>query len=334
MFVTEKNNSGNKIAAGPTSGLIRGSVVSNNLNRSPYDGKIDPYGNLRLRIAIVDNPLIKRDPKKVIDAHDPENVINMTQGTITVKWAEHHGGVVKPSSFGEYGMEGETSSRESISLTYPFIWANDKNWCGINYLPPVGSVLVVGFRKHNQPIVLGYIQPHYQITQPLELGEIMNKGYGNNTSHWKMHDEQEHKAWVTQGSSRPVKWLKDKPGRKYEWGTVPYTVGLKLRLKAWINPFDPGDKKEMIEMYAYRIKDGILEDHSMIEIRPEMIHSWSENPIKKKVRSEQIITPDYLTNKSTKLNSPVHSYTTWTPGNIRMHATGTIKITAGKIYLN
>lgn len=331
--MTEKED-GNKIAAGPTSGVLRSASVSNESNKPAYDGKVDANGSVRLRIGVIDNPSIKRSDDKKIVPYDPLNVVNLETGQITVRWLEQDGGILKPSSFGKYGQEGETSNREPLKLTHPMIWANDVDWCGINYLPPVGSIVVVGFRKHNQPVVLGYIQSHYEVVTPIELGELMNKGYGNNSSHWKMSDEQEHKAWVIQGSSRPVKHLKDKPGRKYEFKPAPYTVGLKLRLKAWINPFDPGDKKEMIEMYAYKVKDGILQEHSMVEVRPEKVHLWSESPIVGKTRTESIITPSYLTNKASHVNSPASSYTTWTPGNIRSHASGTIKYTAGKIYLN
>lgn len=334
MNNNESSSSERTIASGPTEGLVRSSNVSNAANKPAYDGKLDQHGSVRLRIGIVDNPTIKRNQGSKIEATDPYNVINMTTGKVTIKWAEQDGGVLRSSSFGSYGMEGEDSDKESLDLTHPFIWANDSNWCGINHLPPIGSIVVVGFRKHNQPIILGYIQSHYEVVTPIELGEIMNKGFGNNTSHWKMHDSQEHKAWVTQNESKPVKWLKDSPGRKYEWKPAPYTIGLKLRIKAWIDPFDPGDKKEMIEMYAYKIKDGILIEHSMVEVRPEKIHLWSENPIQEKVRSEEVITPSYATITSQRLDSPTVSYTTWSPGNIRMHASGTIKATAGKIYLN
>ena len=334
MNFNNSTGSGDKIANGPTRGLVKATTVSNMANKPAYDGKLDANGTVRLRIGIVDNPMIKRTRYNKIDPIDPFNIVNMETGKVTIRWAEQDGGVLRPSSFGTYGMEGESSDRESLDLTHPMMWTNDTNWCGTHYLPPIGSVAVIGFRKHNQPIILGYIQPHYEVVNRIELGEIMNKGFGNNTSHWKMHDAQEHKAWVTQGESRPVKWLKDQPGRKYEWNAAPYTIGLKLRMKAWIDPFDPEDKKEMIEMYAYKIKDGTLTEHSMVEIRPEKVHIWSESPILEKVKSEEIIAPSYATIKSQKLDSPDVSYTTWTPGNIRMHSTSVIKLTSGKIYLN
>lgn len=323
----------NKIASANTSGLVKSTAISVNANRPAYEGKLDSSGDVRLRLGIVDNPLIKRSSDKAIDPIDPYNVINLQTGHITVRWLEQDGGIVRSSSFGKFGKEGEDSDKESLKLTHPMIWANDSNWCGINYLPPVGSVVVVGFRKHNQPVVLGYIQPHYEVVTDIELGEIMNKGYGNTTSHWKMHDEQEHKSWVEEGTSRPVKHLSDQPGRKFEWKDAPYTVGLKLRLKAWIDPFNPDDKKEMIEMYAYKSKDGNIQEHSLVEVRPESITNWSESSADKS-RSEMTIAPAAVTIKSGRNDSPAASYITMTPGNIREHASETITKTAGKISIN
>ncbi|AEO93446.1 gp186 [Bacillus phage G] len=334
MNVNNSSSEGNQIASGPSSGFVRSTMTSNSANKPVYDGKVDEYGSVRLRIGIVDNPMIKRNAGSKIEPTDPYNIVNLRTGHITVRWAEQDGGVVRSSSFGSYGKEGETSDKESLALTHPMIWANDSNWCGMNYLPPIGSVVVVGFRKHNQPIVLGYIQPHYEVVTDIELGEIMNKGFGNNTSHWKMHDEQEHKAWVMQNESRPVKHLKDQDGRKYEWKPAPYTVGLKLRLKAWIDPFNPDDKKEMVEIYAYKIKDGVLLHHSSLEVRPEKVHTWSEDPINGKVRSEQVITPSYAKIGTSKTDSPSSSSTTWSPGSIVSDATDLIKMTAGVIQLN
>lgn len=262
-------SSGNSIA-GAQNGLLFSSKITTALNKTPYDGKLDRNGEVRLRIGIIDNPMIKRTAEGKIDPIDPYNVINMVTGNITIRWLEQEGGVVRPPEFGAYGQDGEGSDREPITLTHPMMWANESdNWCGINYMPPVGSVVIVGFRKHNIPVLLGFLQSHYQVTFPLELGEIMNKGFGNNTSHWKMNDEQEHRAWVNKGQLRPVSVL-DSPGRKYKWEAAPYSVKLKFRLKAWTDPKNPSDNKEMIEMVAQRVGDSKTET-STIEIKPEKI---------------------------------------------------------------
>ena len=330
------NNSGRTIAEASNSGVLRSSKINKSLQKPPYDGKLDKFGDVRIRIGIVDNPLIQRKNENKIDEKDPFNVVNMVTGKVSIRWMEQKGGVLRPPEFGEYGLEGELSDRESVTLNHPIMWANDINWFGINYLPPVGSVVLAGFRKHGIPVLLGFIQSHYEVVYPLELGEIMNKGYGQNTSHWKMNDEQEHKAWVIQDQELPVEHIETEPGRKYRYEKTPYTVGLKLRLKAWKDPFNPSEKediipanpnrpvraenpsktidlshtddiakKEMIEMYAYRIKDGVLKDHSMVEVRPERIHMWSENPEDKKMRTEQIMTPEFSVNRAEKLQGVI-----------------------------
>lgn len=288
-------NSSTEIAGASVNGLIQGSMISNILNKPSYDGKLDKYGEVRLRIGIIDNPTIKRTEEGRIDPIDPYNVINMTTGNVSIRWLEQEGGIIRPAEFGEYGQDGETSDREPITLTHPMIWASEAyNWCGIHYMPPVGSVVIVGFRKHNIPVLLGFLQSHYQVVFPLELGEMMLKGFGNNTSHWKMHDEQEHKAWVNKGQLRPVAIL-DSPGRKYKWEKSPYAVGLKLRLKAWTDPKNPNDKKEMIELVAYRTTDNGTTT-STVEIRPEKISLSSGVDDKLSTLS---VTPSSVNIKST-----------------------------------
>ncbi|MDF2533956.1 MAG: hypothetical protein K0R18_113 [Bacillales bacterium] len=309
-------NSHTTIAGASTNGLIQSSMVTGILNKTPYDGKLDKHGEVRLRIGIIDNPMIKRTEEGRIDPINPYNVINMTTGNITIRWLEQDGGLVRPPEFGEYGQDGEGSDREPLTLTHPMIWANESNnWCGINYMPPVGSVVIVGFRKHNLPVLLGFLQSHYQVTYPLELGEIMNKGFGHNTSHWKMNDEQEHKAWVIKGDSKPVAVL-DAPGRKYRWENAPYTVKLKLRLKAWIDPKSPNDNKEMIEMTATRVKDSGIEE-SVIELRPEKITL--------SVGNGQSIASSIVIEKDVNIN---------TTGNMTLSASKTLTLVGNKIDIN
>lgn len=265
-----------KVATAPI-GLNHSLALHNALRKPPYDGKLDKYGDVRLRIGIIDNPTIKRDPNARIDPLDPYNVINMTTGKVTIRWMEQPGGLIRPDEFGSYGKNGEESDREMLTLSHPVIWADDRNWMGLNYVPPIGSVVIVGFRKHNIPVILGFLQPNYQVNDPIDPGEIMIKGYGHNSSYWTMHDELIHKAWVVQNESRPVE-LMDAPGRKYKWANAPYTVNLKLRIKAWIDPRNPNDKKEMIELYAQRIKDGTVTDESVLEVRPESVSMTTSSP--------------------------------------------------------
>jgi hypothetical protein len=287
----------NSITQGPA---IRTPVNFNKTLQKPaYDGKVDQYGDVRIRLGIIDNPSIQsRSADTEVDPLNPKDVINMSTGKFTVKWLEQQGGLVRNSkdySGTKKDDDNSDSDREPMGLTHPIMWASADNWMGFHYMPPVGSIILVGFRKHNLPVLLGFVQSHYEIVTSIELGEMMMKGFGGNTSHWKMHDEQEHTAYVTEGSSRPVKLIRGQQGRVYEWQKAPYTVGLRFRMKAWIDPKNPNDKKEMIEMYAYKMQKGIIQEHSMIELRPESVQLWSQNPISQKSKSEMTITPGGIT---------------------------------------
>lgn len=186
--------------------------------RAPYDGTMDRFGDTRLRLAKIDNPEINRNKNDLVDPLNTVNVINHNNGNITLKWLDMPGGVIRPSDTGgewkyvrekdEYYPENRdydewdiSSRREQVSLAHPFIWADNKNYCGFNYLPPVGSVVVVGFRKLGFPVILGYIPTHYKICYPiLKPGEMVMKGYGNNYTHWRWSDKIDMKAWSAAGT--------------------------------------------------------------------------------------------------------------------------------------
>jgi hypothetical protein len=189
--------------------------IYNNLKgKEKYDGMNDKFSEIRLRLAIVDNPEIKRNKYEKIDELDEKNIFNYNTGKLTLKWLNMPGGVIRPHKMGggwKYIKENDyekpeerdfseweiQSRREMVSLTHPFIWADDENYCGLNYVPPVGSVVVVGFRKHGFPIILGYLQTHYNICYPpLKPGEMTMKGYGNNYIHWRWSDKLDTKVWT------------------------------------------------------------------------------------------------------------------------------------------
>ena len=93
------------------------------------------------------------------------------------------------------------SRREMVDLCYPFIWSDGTNWCGYNYIPPIGSKVVVGFRRHGFAVMLGYLPTYYRAAYPpLKPGEICNKGYGNNYIHNRWSDKLDLKAWSVAGA--------------------------------------------------------------------------------------------------------------------------------------
>ena len=186
-------------------------------DRSAYDGMVDNLGEVRLRIALIENPEIQRSDYINLDASDVQGVYNLNTGKVALSWADLPGGVIRPAEVDgqwkydqkedKYNPEERTfndwdiqSRREMVDLTHPFIWADNKNWCGYNYIPPVGSKVVVGFRKHGFPIILGYLPTHYKICYPvLKPGETCNKGYGNNYIHNRWSDKLDLKAWSVAG---------------------------------------------------------------------------------------------------------------------------------------
>lgn len=192
------------------------------LNKPAFDGMTDEFGEVRLRLAVVDNPEINRGPYDVVNPVDPSNVINLNTGTITLRWIGYPGGVIRPGGTDKGGTSGTyvnepkpnqvssttrdwtnwqiDSRREQVDISSPFIWADTKNWCGINHIPPVGSVCVVGFKKHGLPVILGYINLHYKVTAPvLRPGEMCIKGYGKNYIHWRDSDKLDIRVWSEVG---------------------------------------------------------------------------------------------------------------------------------------
>lgn len=184
------------------------------LFKKPHNGFVDPMGEVRLRIGVVDNPTTYRQQGELLNPLNPVGAVNMSTGKICVRWLGEQGGLIRSPDFkgetkadkknaddhGEIVVNDEdyedNNDRELLSLSHPMIWANDKRWCGFHYLPPIGSIVVVGFRKNNLPVLLGFLQSHYEICSPISLGEIMIKGYGQNHIWWKQSDEIEMKTWA------------------------------------------------------------------------------------------------------------------------------------------
>lgn len=193
---------------------------------TPANQSSDKNLNTRLRLAIIDNYLKDRNGE-LIDPLDTKNIINMSTGMITIKYVDLAGGEQLPESFG-YPAEGYTtdwkyipendsqypeertldcytdgnaSDKEIIPLTHTFIWSNGNNWCGMNFLPPVGTIVIVGYSKNNEPHLLGCVQSSYSSCKPyLKVGETMIKGYGNNYTHWRWSNKLDNHVWSEKGT--------------------------------------------------------------------------------------------------------------------------------------
>ena len=177
----------------------------------------------RIRLAIIDNYLIDRHGD--IDPLKTDHIINMKTGKVVIKWIEYNGGVIRPEQFGypnvgypedwEYYPEldnkypedrtlncynhDKASEKEMLDLSSAFIWSNGKNWCGINYMPPVGSIVIVGFKKNNIPVILGFMQSDYKACNPLKPGEMMIKGFGDNYTHWRWSNKLDTRVSCKKG---------------------------------------------------------------------------------------------------------------------------------------
>lgn len=232
-----------KLAAGPQLNIDRGIV--NELDKPINGGVQDKYRDVRLRLGVVDNPTLVRKGEGRLDPINSNKIVNTSNGKIAIKWIEESGGIIRPPEFG--GGDDDFSDREMLTLTHPIMWADDSNWMGINYLPPVGSIVIVGFRKNGLPVLLGYLQQHYQVMYPLELGEMGIKGYGQNYAHWKIHDEWEARAWVKKGQNVLASKNTD---NTWKHEPAPKSVNLSIKIKASKDPKKPGDPFGMIELKA------------------------------------------------------------------------------------
>jgi hypothetical protein len=176
---------------------------------------IDENYDICLRIATIDNPTVNRISPIGLNPHDTTNAVNENVGKVCLRFEGLGSGILNIGGEGKsdngnvsYNAEdrtlnemGNTSTRETVDLTYPFLWSGPTNWCGINYLPPVGAKVIVGFAKNNRPMILGYLNENYKMCYPpLRPGEILTKGFGNNYIHNRWSNKLDLKAWSTNGS--------------------------------------------------------------------------------------------------------------------------------------
>jgi hypothetical protein len=225
-----------------------------NGDAQPSKGMYDRFSDVRIRTAVIENYTIKMTPEELKE-RDPLNIdhtINMKNGQVVIRWINYSGGMIRPEEYG-YPERGYTepwsyfpekdskyperrtldcynhdkaSEKEMIPLTQAFIWANEKNWCGMNHIPPVGSIVIVGFRKNNLPVILGYLQNNYKDIKPfLKPGETIIKGYGDNYIHWRWSNKLDINVKSKKGDIDV-----DDP---YKKDTYPNTIEMWMRFDTY-----------------------------------------------------------------------------------------------------
>jgi hypothetical protein len=309
-------------------------------DKSPYDGMVDKMGEVRLRLAMVESPEITRDPSKVINPLDVTNVFNLDTGNVVLKWLDTPGGVIRPEDLSgdwKYNNKNEkynpeerdfnvweiSSRREMIPLTHAFIWTNLNNWCGLNYIPPVGSIVVVGFRKYGFPIILGYVQQHFKICYPtLQPGEMAIKGYGNNYTHWRWTDKLDMKAWSVENQQDI-----DDPSTPQPWRTNISNPDPKLNptdCTLWLR-LNANDREIIISAFEVnKDKGGQSDKHATHVLHDTHSTNLIIRPRSFTVNSAEILdgySPGHTLMRNTKYyqdedcieltaNNPVEQYTT------------------------
>lgn len=258
--------------------------IKTNSTTNPVNVAADKFDEVRIRLAQIDNYLIERNGAK-IDPLKVDNVINMNTGKVVIKWVDFNGGVVRPEQFG-YPSEGyledwkyfpekddkypekrtlncynhnKASDKEMLELVHAFIWSNGSNWCGMNYLPPIGSVVAVGFKKNNMPVILGYVSTNYNVCKPfVKPGETVIKGYGNNYIHWRWSNKLD----INVKSKKGEVDLDD----PYKKQTYPNSVDMWMRFDCYTRNF----------LIDVKQTDGKAAKTTM-EIKPEILKMTSGN---------------------------------------------------------
>ena len=176
---------------------------------------LDEHYAIQLRVATIENPLKGVKSPITKDPLDIDQVINDNTGMVCLRYNDLNIGAIQPNGTGKkinhtisyapedrtYNENANSDTRPIVPLTHPFIFTNAYNWCGMNYLPPVGSKVIIGFGKQHFPYILGYLSEKYMaMNPPLKPGEICIKGWGNNYIHWRWSNKIDIIANATQGS--------------------------------------------------------------------------------------------------------------------------------------
>lgn len=317
--------------------------INLNSTKKPANVVPDKFDEVRIRIGQIDNYLIERNGQK-IDPLKTDQIINMKTGKVVVRWIDYSGGIIRPEQFG-YPSEGFTepwtyypdkdskypekrtldaynhdkaSDKEMIELTHAFIWNNGSNWCGMNYLPPVGSIVVVGFKKNNLPVILGYLQTDYSTAKPyIKPGETLIKGYGENYMHWRWSDKLDIHLNTTKD-----KIDLDDP---YKNDKYPNTIEMWMRFDCYtrnividVNQLDEGSQKRTtieVKPESVNINSNDGNNKSSFTVSPTDIYGSSGD-------SNFYVSPSKVTMASNGSNILVSS------SDISIKSAGTVNIQA------
>jgi len=176
---------------------------------------LEEHYDVQLRVATIENPLKNIQSPISKDPLDIEQVVNESTGLVCLRYNDLNVGAINPNGSGKrmnksysYAVadrtqneRANTDTRPIVDLTYPFVFANAVNWCGMNYLPPVGSKVIVAFGRNDKPYILGYLVEQYKTMEPgLQPGEICIKGWGGNYIHWRWSNKIDIVATARQGA--------------------------------------------------------------------------------------------------------------------------------------
>lgn len=172
----------------------------------------------RIRVGVIEDPHIRREVRedgtlknfdpllvktdRLEDSVYPDglNIVNTTSGTVSIKWIDGDGvGVQLPQGFEvEVPAGTQVTAEQLATILEPVLMSSSGVWGGLNpstglimvsgieYVPPVGSVVVVGFIVGGRPVILGYILPNYMLLynsensyfEPLSPGELRFSSFG------------------------------------------------------------------------------------------------------------------------------------------------------------
>ena len=321
-----------------------------NTTGAPTNGTFDRLADTRIRLAIIENYTIEKNNEEEVDPLNIDYTINMKNGKVVIKWVDYKGGMIRSEKFA-YPNQGYTepwtyypendskypedrtldcynhdkaSDREMLQLSHAFIWSNSSNWCGMNYLPPVGSIVIVGFKKNNIPVILGYAPNNYDVYKPyLKPGETMIKGYGNNYIHWRWSDKLDlHVSSMANQIDIDDPYKQDK-----------YLNNLDM----WMR-FDAFTRNIIISV---KQKDSNDQRKTIIELKPEIASITSEDITGKKKSTVMISSNDvyaYSNDESNNKTSNIYltndSLSIKTTGDININADGNINLKGSQINLN
>lgn len=132
-----------------------------------------------LRVGVIDDPSLARkqnargelDPP--LDPMDYKsetvNIVNTATGLVAVRWIDGGigGGVLLPSEPIDSLSSALSKAVEIVPQLSMGLWGGKHpgtgqvTVCGFEFMPPVGSVVVVGFIRGKKPVIMGYWLPHH-----------------------------------------------------------------------------------------------------------------------------------------------------------------------------